>query len=209
MAPVVATPVFSGPFQSVQSDSSTGSVCNYAANTPTTPVSQSLSPMSSLSKEQEGRLSVRMLDLTVEDTLKNLPEDSFESCPDTAFNTGALEFLSLVEIAVKKADAAASNLGFGALVIEMMDLGINDKLSTSSEIPDRLNAQGWNAAQVAQVWSVGPSDGQGKSWDAALLKKLGGGSLFSDVWEALKKNRQARHSKRPADNDTLLSLIHI
>ena len=98
-------------------------------------------------------MSIRLLELTVEDAPKQHPEDSFESCPDTSFNRGALDFLSLVENAVKRAEAADAKVGFDALVIDMMDLGMNDKLTTSSEIPDRLSSQGWNAAQVSQVWS--------------------------------------------------------
>ena len=87
----------------------------------------------------------------------------------------------------------------------MMDLGVNDKLATSAEIPDRLNMQGWDASQVSQVWSVGPSNGQSNAWDVTTLTKLGGSNVFSDVWEALKGSRNAGHSKRPAESDYLQS----
>ena len=205
VALIVPTAVFSGPFQSVHSDSSNSSICNYAATTPVTPASHTLSPMVSLEKEQEGMLSIKMLDLNVTDDHKTSLNDSFGSCPNSSFNKGALDFLSLVEKAIKKSEDAAAKIGFDALIIDIMDLGVNDKLSTSAEIPDRLNMQGWDASQVSQVWSVGPSSSQGKAWDVTVLKKLGGSSVFSDVWEALKANRQAGHNKRPADSDAIQS----
>ena len=205
MVQFIDTPVVLGPIQSVQTDSSSGSVCNVIANTPSSTVSQTLSPMSSLGKEQEGFLSVGVLELTINDGPVTQVEDSFDSCPDSSFNKGAIEFQNLVEKAIKRAkesNEAASSVAFEDLVIDMMDLGLNDRLATSSEIPDKLNLKGWNAAQVSQVWLAGPTTIRNKDWNAAVLKKLGGTDLFSRVWESLKVKRKAGHMKRPAACDT-------
>ena len=67
VAPTVPLPVFDGPVQSVHSDSSNSSVCNYAATTPVSPESPTLSSMVSLEKDQEGMLSIKLLYLNVTD----------------------------------------------------------------------------------------------------------------------------------------------
>ena len=146
------SPIVLGPLQSVTSDSSSGSDCNDTVVALLSPESPVLSPMSSLDKEQEGKLSIKMLELTVDaESRPSSPNDSFGSSPGSSFNKGALEFLSLVDKAMKKAEAAATIVGFDSLVVDMMSLGVDDKVSTSAEILDRLNSQGWNAAQVSQV----------------------------------------------------------
>ena len=85
----------------------------------------------------------------------------------------------------------------------MLDLKVDDKVATSSEIPDILTKNGWCASQVSNVWSVSTCPSQAQVWDAGLLKKLGGPNLFSTVWEALKERKQAGHSKRPAVDEDL------
>ena len=96
-----------------------------------------------------------------------------------------------------------TTVGFDDLVLDMMDLQVADKLHTSSEIPDRLNLKGWNASQVSCVWTVGPVTDNGQTWNADLLKKLGGKNLFSSVWESLKTRKQVGYGKRPAMEDDM------
>ena len=61
--------------------------------------------------------------------------------------------------------------------------------------------------QVSSVWTVSTSSSQDQYWDADLLKKFGGPTFFSSVWEALKKRKQAGHSKRPATDNDLQPIV--
>ena len=66
-----------------------------------------------LDKEQEGVLSKKLMALDVNEAGSSaISEDSFSSCPDSAHNKGAVEFLALVEKALQKADSKQSILGF-------------------------------------------------------------------------------------------------
>ena len=53
--------------------------------------------------------------------------------------------------------------------------------------------------QVSQVWSVGATTSHNKSWDTAVLKKLGGHDVIGKVWEQLKSRKQTGHGKRQAE----------
>ena len=64
--------------------------------------------------------------------------------PDSSFNKGALEFISLVEKALER----SSSVGFDQLVLEMLDLGLGERVPTSAQIPCLLNEKGWNVQQV-------------------------------------------------------------
>ena len=82
----------------------------------------------------------------VENQPKDL-DDSFSSDHASKFNKGAAAFQALVE----KSLADSSSAKFDQLLIQMMDLGVNDKISTASDIPDVLNSQGWSMKEVAGV----------------------------------------------------------
>ena len=83
----------------------------------------------------------------------------------------------------------------------MLDLNLGEKVSTAAAIPDLLNQKGWNAGQVASVWSVGPTMSLASGWDVNALKRLGGQWIFSKIWHSLKSKNQAGHYKRTADQD--------
>ena len=145
--PPPTVPVFSfGEHQlSIQTDNSNGSPCNLNATTPVSTVSQTLSPMSNIGALQEGGPSVTLLNLTVNEVpVHEQVEDSFDSSPDSSFDKGALEFISLVEKALER----SSSVGFDQLVLEMLDLGLGERVPTSAQIPCLLNEKGWNVQQV-------------------------------------------------------------
>ena len=187
---------------SLQTDSSTGSPCNVNAVTPNSSVSATLSPMSNIGKEQEGGLSVCLLNLTVNEDISHCSNsDSFSSSPDSSQNRGAIAFLELVEKALQN----AATVGFEDLIVQMLDLEVGERVSTSSQIPDLLNSKGWNVQQVSQVWSVGPTMDHSQYWDVDTLKRLGGRDIFGKVWHELRDKKMAGHHKRAADEDSSLS----
>ena len=123
--------------------------------------------------------------------------DSFSSSPDSAQNKGAIAFLELVEKALQR----AATVGFEDLIVQMLDLEVDEKVATSSQIPEMLTSKGWNVQQVSQVWSVGPTVSHSHSWDVETLKKLGGKDVFGKVWHELKDRNKTGHYKRSADDD--------
>ena len=107
--------------------SSSGSVCNINAATPEGPISPSLSPMSQIDPEVEGDMSVKLLTLTVDPEKPTSNEYS-------VFNKGATAFLNIVE---KSLTANANkDLKFDQLVLQMLNLEVNDRICTASDIPD-------------------------------------------------------------------------
>jgi len=183
------------PTPNASSCSSSGSPCNINAVTPEAHVSPTLSPMSSIDTSAEISFSKLVSSLKVDATKVDL-DDSFSSCKDSAFNKGALAFISLVDIAIEKANGL--EVKFDNLILQMMDLGVNDKISTASDIPDILNSNGWSMRQVSQVWSVPSVVIEQDAWDIASLKRLGGQKVLSEVWSALRASNQAGHPKRAA-----------
>ena len=175
--------------------SSTGSPCNINAVTPEAPVSPTPSPMSSLDTDTELSFSKLVSSLKVDVDKADL-NDSFSSSKDSAFNKGALAFLSLVEKALEKANGL--EVKFEDLILQMMDLGVEEKLNTASDILDVLNMNGWNMRQVSQVWSVPSLVIEQDSWDIGSLKRLGGHKVLADVWSSLRDSNQAGHPKRTA-----------
>ena len=89
-------------------------------------------------------------------------------------------------------------LTFEDLLIQMMDLGVDDRLVTSYDVPDILNVQGWNVEQVSRVWSVRPDTLYSSSWDTESLERLGGKQVLSNVWHHLKAKGKTGHPKRRA-----------
>ena len=51
------------------------------------------------------------------------------------------------------------------------------------------------------MWSVAPTTSHASEWDVLTLKKLGGNSVLSSVWQSLKERNQAGHYKRSAVED--------
>ena len=95
-------------------------------------ISQTICSMGNIGVTQEGGLNVKLLNLTVNEVaVHEQVDDSFDSSPDCSFNKGALEFISLVEKALER----SSSVGFDQLVLEMLDLGLGERLPTSAQIP--------------------------------------------------------------------------
>ena len=142
-------------------------------------------------------VSKHLFGLTMVDDQPKTLDDSFSSNKDSNFNKGAAAFLALVE----KSLADSSSVKLDQLLIEMMDLGINEKINTASDIPDVLNSQGWSMKQVAGVWSVPTDTVQEDSWDILALKRVCGSKILADVWESLRLANKAGHHKRPAPTE--------
>ena len=64
---------------------------------------------------------------------------SFSSDPDSGYNKGAIEFLQLVEEALRKQE----QLNFSDLLIQMRDLHVGERVPTPDDIAGSLNKQGW------------------------------------------------------------------
>ena len=164
------------------------SSCSSSISTVSCPDSQvdlsqcTLSPMNALEAPEEAAISVSVLQLTVTDQLEPTTQDSFSSQPDSTFNKGAILFLELLEKALEDTKTKAEALRFEDLVIQMLDLSMDKKLSTPDAITDMLNDQGWNAAQVARVWQVSTTADDGPSWSHEKLTMLGGKDVAKDVW---------------------------
>ena len=78
---------------------STGSACNLNAATPDSPVSPTLSPISSIGSQAENSLNKLVLGLNVEPAVSL--NDYLNSYEDSIFNKGAVAFLNLVENAIR------------------------------------------------------------------------------------------------------------
>ena len=92
-------------------------------------------------------------------------------------------------------------LAFEDLLIQMLNLGVDDRLATSYDVQDILNSQGWNVEQVSKVWTVGPDIAYSSAWDTQSLERLGGKKILSKVWESLKGMRLTGHHKRSAQEE--------
>ena len=125
-----------------------------------------------IGKEEEGSLSRQGLALTI--APNDGSADSFSSNPETQHNSGALNFLSLVEKAQQDAENAAQSLRFENLVVQMLDMDLGERVSTSTDIPHLLTQKGWDQSQVAGIWTVAPSVDTSRSWTEAQMELLGG-----------------------------------
>jgi len=157
--------------------------------------------MNALEAPEEAAISVSVLQLTVNDQLEPTTQDSFSSQPDSTFNKGAMLFLELLEKAKEDAKTKAEALRFEDLVIQMLDLSMDKKLSSPDAITDMLNDQGWNAAQVARVWQVSTTADDGPSWSHEKLTMLGGKDVAKDVWITLKGRELTGNPKRRLADD--------
>jgi len=127
-----------------------------------------------------------------------LPDDSFDSSPDTAFNKGAAEFLKLVETAVTRADQEEQNLKFESLALQMLDLDVHQRIPTT----EAINQQGWNFSQILNIWTVPTTSSHAScSWNDQALDHLGGKGTVGRIWHALKTTHQTGFPKRVAGQD--------
>ena len=120
--------------------------------------------MQPLTSQIEGEISVGMISLNIEER-KSCSLDSFSSEPDTVQNKGAIAFLHLVEAAIEKHQDDNMALQFENLVVEMMDLNVGKKFKTSEDIASTLIENGWNAREVASIWTVSPTTDAEICWN--------------------------------------------
>ena len=129
-------------------------------------------------------------------------EDSFSSRPDSKYNKGAAEFLALVERKLEEQRIKKEALGFDQLLVDMLDLGIQDKVATPSDIPEHLEQKGWHPTQVAGAWtSSSCSMDDFATWTESNLECLGGKGVLNKVWLQLKDRHLTRFQKRQAPSD--------
>ena len=139
------------------------------------------------------------------DGILQILQDSFDSNPDTSFNKGATDFLTLVEAAIARAEVENNKLLFENLVLQMLDLGMGERLPTTGAIADTLNKQGWNYEQVSSIWTPSQQVEAGShSWTEQAIDMVGGRGTLNRIWHSLKSNHQTGFPKRPAT----LSLEH-
>ena len=97
----------------------------------------------------QGHLSSKVMGMSIAD--RNCSLDSFSSDPETAHNKGATAFLDQVESGCRELEALASAVSFEQLVLDMLELNVDKKLPTSTDIHDVLAANSWDAKQVSMV----------------------------------------------------------
>ena len=78
-------------------------------------------------------------------------KDSFSSSPDSDFNKGAAQVISLLESALARAQKREDAIRFEDLLIQMLDLSVDKKLGTPCDITEILKIEGWDASQVVRV----------------------------------------------------------
>ena len=93
--------------------------------------------MTPLPADKEGEVSIQLMSLNIERSPAS-SEDSFSSNSASSYNKGAQEFMKLVEIALAE-QTEPKKLEFSDLVIQMMDLGLGQKVATPDDIPGKLN----------------------------------------------------------------------
>ena len=91
---------------------------------------------------------------------------------------------------------------FEKLLVDMMDLSVDNKLESSYNIPDLLNNNGWNASQVAGIWSPTMSSQcvPIMHWNTESLESLGGRGVMARVWNSLASREFRGTGKRHADS---------
>ena len=68
----------------------------------------------------------------------------------------------------------------------MLDLELNERVATPSDIPDFLEVKGWHPAQVAGVWRVSSCKEDFSAWTENSLECLGGKGVLNKIWMHLK-----------------------
>ena len=162
-----------------------------------TPASLELT-MDPVDTRAEAELSISILNMQL-DTHSVQENDSFSSQPDSNFNMGALRFIELLESALENRASEEQAVQFEELVVQMLDLSVDNKLSTPYDISGVLNSKGWNAGQVASVWRVSTEPVVGPAWSFDVLRSLGGRDVSSKIWNNLKENSLTGNPKRSLD----------
>ena len=157
-------------------------------------------PMSPLDPNHEGDLSRSILQLRLSNSA-NASEDSFSSSADTEHNKGALAFLNLLEGVLASRQEEESAIELDELLIQMMDLSMDKRLSNTHEIASVLNEQGWDASQVHRVWHVSTGEGLPSAWSFETLGLLGGKNVSSRIWHRLKELELTGNAKRPLEDE--------
>ena len=99
-----------------------------------------LTPTKGMDSEEELNFSIGFSKVLVESD-KSCSPDSFSSFAGTNFNQGAEKFIALLEKhmealkQISSDEAEDHGLLFEKIVIDMKDLGLNDALLTSTDIP--------------------------------------------------------------------------
>ena len=173
------------------------SSCSSSSSSP----NKSLPIMEPLSLTIEQEISLNLSAVCLEPRAANL-SDSFSSNPDSNFNKTAETFCLLVEDAVAKLSAKNKELNFERLLVQMMDLGIDNTVSSAFCIPQHLENMGWSFKQFETLWTVGTSMEQKfDSWSRESLESVGGKGALGRIWAELKDDGLARMEKRKSPED--------
>ena len=78
----------------------------------------------------------------------------------------------------------------------VVDLDLDDKILTSTDMPDLLTKKGWNYREVASTLMVGSAPLQWSSWNDASMEYLGGKHCLSLVGDELSSKYLTSKVKR-------------
>ena len=84
----------------------------------------------------------------------------------------------------------------------MLDMKIDDRVATLTDIPALLTEKGWDQAAVSRVWRVTSASPCYQEWNEAKMEELGGRGVLSRVWNELKDNNKTGPSNRCAEEDS-------
>ena len=84
---------------------------------------------------------------------------------------------------IERADATVTGLLFEKIVVDMMDMGIDEIVSTSTAIPEILTAKGWDFQQVAGTWNVASNALPWTTWSSSSME-----NSFETIWGLLQEN---------------------
>ena len=182
--------------ESLSSLSMSGSsISSLVSNSPS-----SLPIMEALNLSFEQDLTLNLTSFALSDKKHNL-SDSFSSNPESNFNKGADIFAALVERAIAYLATKEKELNFERLLVQMMDLGVNESISSAFDIPKQLENMGWSFEQVSSLWSVSSAPGKSSSWSRVSLEEIGGKGALSRVWMELKDEGKTRCDMRKSPED--------
>ena len=164
-------------------------------------VSSSASSFSQVAASIEGEVSRQILCLPLDSNAAS-SDDSFASDPQTHHNRGAIAFLDLVEKALVEAEKKDTALKFETLVVDMMEIGLEERIPTTEHISQALNCNGWSLQQVASIWKPSMSKELSGDWNDAALEQLGGKGSITRIWHELKDSHLCGFPKRAAPPET-------
>ena len=152
-----------------------------------------LTPMKPLEADKEQEVVVQISGVKI-DIDKSDSVDSFSSNQNTNFNRGTEKFIEIMEKqmaalrSIERADATATGLLFEKIVVDMMDMGIDEIVSTSTAIPEILTAKGWDFQQVAGTWNVASNALPWTTWSSSSIDHLGGKNCYGKILGLLQEN---------------------